>query len=522
MSLGTIYPLDHTYAGYSVQLKPQGNDQTLLVWTNPANPQDEGRILIDTARNVVLRAEHFQNGKITSTTTASDFVQVAGVWWAGRVESINADKKRMGLTTRKFTALEAGGFDRLWKQEMAGRDQVQLLSMPLPSLDQAKRALAEGKTKFEDHMVLMVHFWMSQQWDRVFEHLDKAEKLAAGKPGLRWFRSSILNQARRRDEVKTRYLEEAAKLAKSVPATNDTIFLTSHLVGQSSGIFEANEMMSFLDVLRPVYENQPAHLHAVKGYKEQRANYLEQTGQRQEALALRKQLAQDYPRDYNSQYQYVQALVRMGEYEAGYAWLERVLSADSADVDGRVWPGLLPHEKDGLRSQYAEMLRTQGRYDDLVKYLAEWVKRNPPSAWPYQQYLGALVRSDKADEADRLVADWLKDGRRSGELPPDDRRPAACRRGAGTGPGPYRLYQPDRRALVRALGEAALFFARHPSQNHLASQIMGQSYFQQSDECRRVRKAAAGILQKEIDRAQPRRDCPVRKLDLVQRSGRGA
>ena len=203
VSLGTIYPLDHTYAGYSVQLKPQGDDQTLLVWTNPANPQDEGRILIDTARNVVLRTEHFQNGKITSTTTASDFVQVAGVWWAGRVESINADKKRMGLTTRKFTALEAGGFDQLWKQEMAGRDQVQLLSMPLPSLDQAKRALAEGKTKFEDHMVLMVHFWMSQQWDRVLEHLDKAEKLAAGKPGLRWFRSSILNQARRREEVKT-------------------------------------------------------------------------------------------------------------------------------------------------------------------------------------------------------------------------------------------------------------------------------------------------------------------------------
>ena len=41
-------PLDLTYSGYSVQLKPDGEKRTLLVLKHPNLPHDEVRILVDT------------------------------------------------------------------------------------------------------------------------------------------------------------------------------------------------------------------------------------------------------------------------------------------------------------------------------------------------------------------------------------------------------------------------------------------------------------------------------------------
>ena len=63
----------------------------------------------------------------------------------------------------------------------------------------------------------------------------------------------------------------------------------------------------------------------MKRWNEWRCNVLERTGQSQEVLKLRKQLAADYPHDYNLQQQYARALANVGEYPAAYAWLDRVL-----------------------------------------------------------------------------------------------------------------------------------------------------------------------------------------------------
>ena len=60
-----------------------------------------------------------------------------------------------------------------------------------------------------------------------------------------------------------------------------------------------------------------------------------------------------------------------GEDKAAYAWLDRVLAAESR------WK---PEEEENLRTCYAELLRQQGRYDDVVEYLGAYVKRNPPGA----------------------------------------------------------------------------------------------------------------------------------------------
>ena len=79
-----------------------------------------------------------------------------------------------------------------------------------------------------------------------------------------------------------------------------------------------------LDALRPIYERQPVHVLAMKRWNEWRCNILERTGQGQEVLKLRKQLAADYPHDCGLQQQYSQALANAGDFPAAYSWLDRV------------------------------------------------------------------------------------------------------------------------------------------------------------------------------------------------------
>ncbi len=136
----------------------------------------------------------------------------------------------------------------------------------------------------------------------------------------------------------------------------------------------------------------------------------------------------------------------------------------------------------------------------MVEYLGAYVKRNPPSQEIYAQYLSALVWTDHEKQADALVAQWIKDGQRPDDLPPDvdARLRAAVAQALGQGYGLYtnRLDEP----WLRPLADAAIYFARHPSASSVAEQIMNHYYFQQSDECRRVRKEAARMLLSEIDK----------------------
>ena len=496
LGLGTMTRLDRAYAGYAIALRPQADRRTLLVLTRPDNERDEVHILVDTARMVVLRLETRQMGKVTSTTTLGDFIQLGGAWWAGRIETDDADGHRTALVAQKFTDLAPGRFTQLEKDGIADRQHVLLLEQPLPSLIEAKRAAAAGKARFEDQIVLMLHFQATQQWQRVLDELGKAEKLVADKPGRRWIRSLVLTAARRHDEVKQRYFDEAATLVKGLgpQATPDEAHLADFMVDRGSSLFEANEMLALLGVLKVVYDRQPTYLEAPITWQQRRINYLEHAGQSPEALRLRKQLAEQYPRDAELQRLYAQGLVQAGQYADAYAWIDRVLTSDIH------W---LPAEEQSLRSAYADWLRAQGRYADLLEYLAAWVRRNPPDATAYQQYLSALVWNDRPKEAERLMARWIEEGKRPDTLPPEvaSRLQAAVSHALGQGCNFYvDRIDPE---WLKTLARAAIFFARHPSQGGIADQIMGNSAFQQSDPCRDVRRQALKILHDDLSKLTP-------------------
>src|SRR5262249_27991599 len=145
----------------------------------------------------------------------------------------------------------------------------------------------------------------------------------------------------------------------------------------------------------------------------------------------------------------------------------------------------LDYEEESLRNVYTLLLRQQGRYGDLLLYLAAWVKENPARRSAYEQYLSALIKTDRVEKADVLAAEWLKEAQVPGELPP----PAAARLEAAVnlmlGRGyEFHTNRVEERWLA-PLAKAALFFARHETQHAIAEQIISQHYFHRSDEGRR-------------------------------------
>ncbi len=136
--------LDEAYRGYEAKvIKGDAPDRAVLVLTVKNNSDFEQRFTIDTARHVLVKIESLDKGKVTSTTTFTDFVQLAGGWWARKVTTIDAKERKTGETTLDITALTAEKFSARIDAELAAKPHVQFLQ--IPSAEAEGRAAARRR-----------------------------------------------------------------------------------------------------------------------------------------------------------------------------------------------------------------------------------------------------------------------------------------------------------------------------------------------------------------------------------------
>src|SRR5204863_117924 len=93
---------------------------------------------------------------------------------------------------------------------------------------------------------------------------------------------------------------------------------------------------------------------------------------------LFKRMAEAAPWEVYKQGNYASRLLRAGQAEAAYAWLDKQLARPEVRTPG---------DDESLRTSYAELYRTQARWADLLKFTTAWIARKPESASPYQQHL---------------------------------------------------------------------------------------------------------------------------------------
>ena len=487
-----------TYARYVATVELQGANQTLLTLSNPGDVNARVRFLIDTRRAVVLRREDLRYDKVTSTRNVAGFVEIAGAWWPGRVESRTADNPHATVATLAYERLPANAVEQRLQAERAALDGALLLREPLPSTLDAKQVIDDGRPSIEAHVRVLLHFMGTQQWGQVLSHLAAIEALAPDKPGLRWVQDAALEVSRNREALRMRLLKRAAELTEmlSDPARASEVFFLAQIVqAQGTSVCEANETLGLLDDLRPVYEAQPAHVEAMKGWQRLRVNYLNQTQQLGAALDVQRELASDYPHDASLQAEYAQALGRVGEYEDAKALLDRSLAADVP------WT---PDEATNLWNTYTYLLRSRGRYPELADVLARWVAREPEATTAYAQYLSALTKLDRVEETDHLVRTWLAEGEALAAVGPETpvaavlraRVEAAVNHALGHG---FELWLNDvDERWHEPLANFALRCARHRVLSLFANQTMNDWRFRDEDASREVRKETLAILMQEI------------------------
>ena len=494
-----------------MKIERPSDDRVVLVLTQPGDTHNETRLTIDVQRHVLYERKQLFDGKPTSTTIFGDFTQVAGVWWAERILTRNASEAVTSRTTQTIRALTADEFQQQFDGELpdgAGRRGTStpsaaapalFIHSPLPALQAAKEAAASGSAGLEARLVLLADRVSRQEWDEAFKVLAAIEALrpaAAGGgenwAGLRWIRLALEQAARRNAEAMARMSAEAKQLVDDEHA--DEFALAGHLLNVAASIGDANEQLRLLDAIKPVFAAQPEHIGAVAQWQQRRIDLLRSLVRTDELLALERELATAVPWDASRQVAYANDLHGAGQRDAAYQWLRQELDRNERRVTD---------EKDQLVFAYADLLHGEGRYADEADWLGEQADKRPEDQQIDERYLSALVFTDRLAQCESLVEEWLKLGEDGGELSTTEqsRLRAAVDYALGQRHN-INVYRFETKWLT-PLAAVAKRYMTHERQTEIASQILGNWYFSDSDEADALRRELFGRVQEEVESLTP-------------------
>ena len=336
--------MHESYAEYTVEIV-EGPGVKQLVLTHPNSPMNEQRISIDVEKQVVVKAESRLDGKVTSTTTYGTLVEIQGAWWPGTTETFDAKGRVTSASTTTYTQLTDEAFAKRHAEELSMRERIQFLHHPVPSIEEAETAEADGSADFEDRMALIVRSSQIQKWDEVLKQLAELEELVGDKAGRRWIRMEILKAARRNAEAQELIRAEAGRLSDPQPADQSR---AEHLINSAWSIANANEALELLSDLKPVYDRQPEYSSARWSWQQHRIRSLQNLLRTEESLALEKTRAVAQPWAIHVQTQYARNLANFGNHQAAYAWLKAIVDGDDE------W---LAYERDQVWQTWADMLQ---------------------------------------------------------------------------------------------------------------------------------------------------------------------
>lgn len=474
-------PLHQAFVNHSADIERQG-DRIILLLTMIDHPEHRIRLTIDSTRDVVLRVEHLHHGATTSETVYGDYRQVAGSWWPTRKETLDGKGRRTGLEQLSVVTVGNDEFLAKFEDELSPRDSALIIEAPLPSMRQAEVAVEEGSAGIEERLVLLLRSAWVQNWDDVFEQLEQLEKLAPGKPGVRWVRAAVLRAARRNEDVR-RLLESLS--GELVDGRDDEYFLATHILSELSQSAAAEEQLVFLDRLQPVFTRLPEYTYGTRDWQIRRVSVLRNLGRRDDYLALQESVASVAPWDVMAQGQFARDLADAGEFDRAYQWLRKELDRDAERNE---------FEISQLRRVYADLLGQHSRSEELVTFLQEWVDAGSENQQLYAEYLSALNTADRHEEANSLVKQWLSDGQIEGEL--TDAALAKFQAALSFALGQRHHYSlnyilPE---WIEPLVDTAEFFLQHEHHFSFSRRILDSYYFRQTDEYGGLIRRVAELL----------------------------
>ena len=490
-----VHSLLHVgFQDYDVELTQKEVGVVTLRCTNPESPEWAIRIFeVDTVRNVITEDRSERDGKVIARTTYGDIVEVGGVHWPTKIEVFNAKGQLIIRTTQSVKSLDDAAFLAHFNHELKVLDKSQVMKHPLPEVADAESAAAKDQADFEDRMVLMLRAALVQKWDTVLSQLAEIEKLVPAKRGVAWMRAEVLASAGKREDARQAWLALADQL---LAEKSDDLHLPQYLIGKVQSVGDTNETMAVVEQLQPIFARQPEHRRGLDRWDEHRRALFEQLGKTDEALWLHKSQAEAAPWDVSRHTRYASFAHRSGEFDLAFKWLRDRIDGDEP------WA---PHQNWRFRRTYYDLLQEQGRANDAVKFMEEWIALESADHEDFGRYLVSLVLADRMKEADALAIKWMKDGQVDGELKgqPLMRVNAAVSYATGKRVGMYLSEMDD--GFYSHLEVMARFFMDREHNWNLATNLVWEDRIGSSDEVERLREAFAKQLQARVGEFDSRR-----------------
>lgn len=488
----SLSPLHESYRHLTARVEPAGEIFVKLILTDRGSTSIQ-HFTIDTAKHVLVKHEAFDEGRITGTTTYSDFAEVAGTWWARRSIVTDAKGQRIGENTWTVRALPAEQYQQRIDTELSDLPRVQFIKLPAVSLKVARQKIADGSAEFDDLLRMVIHNASLQLWDELLKPIDSIEKLVDNKPGVRWLRPVIQSTIRRNEEARTWYLQEARRLAAG--RQPDELYLAEFMLGQVYPITAWSEYLEFVEVLKPLYERQPAELNAVATWKDRLVSCYDALNRTDEALSIRRELAVQSPWNLYAQIDFARRLRQAGQVEESLRWLEREQDRRIERTDS---------EYESLCQAFIEYYRAFARWNDLLTFTTQWKDSKPEQRAAYGEFLSALIYHNELDKANQLVEGWLKEGQVPGQRTPAEEARFQTALNFALAQVPHVSIQRVQDRWMKPLGEVARYGLLHPQHFEVSERIFSNYYFAQSDESDRLRGEFLRMLQGDISKLPPR------------------
>ncbi|MEI6148678.1 MAG: hypothetical protein WCS01_06245 [bacterium] len=497
----SLVPLAQTFRGQTAAMQTNTQGQVTITFRYLTNPSYEQRFLIDPRRHVLLRQEAWSEGKLTSQTAFEGFVEVAGCWWATKVTTTDSDGRSAGVTTISMKEVAATDFEKQYRASLPDLDRAIILRDPLPELAVAKQADFEKGASFEDLLTLISHASRSQQWDQVNKLWQRAEGLVKGKPGVEWMTDVILEITRRNEELSPRCLERARRLVAE--KSQDDLFLGLSIKTRADRVMQANERLVLHDVLRPIYDRQPARLRTGVAWRQAQAELLQQVDRHDEARSLWASLSREFPEDLDIQTRYLSAMAEAGEFPAAFQWIKTLLAKPDLWTES---------ERSSVRSSVMSQMQSRAPTAEGLTFLEEWMAEGPFYPGVHESYLATLIRMHQTVKANGLIRQWIEEGLASqrsevrGQKSEAEqgrvvRLGAAVRSvvGEGYSYGDYNGRNQYDERWTPLLAKVARETYRSPTLYGLANQIMQNNAFRQTKEASDLRSNFADVLMKDTD-----------------------
>ena len=406
--MGWRFPLsDHsltdlvrTYRKWSAKVEKRAGDVAVVVLTAPGLGKTRIRFTLDIQKQVVVEEAVINQGRVTRSTRYFDFVEAGGMWWATRIEYLDDKSRATSRFRLEVKALEAEAFAAALSRAVSGHEDVIFLGSKDTDLTRAKQAVHEKKGTFADHFRMAAHYAASGQWDRAWTAWDQAASRVSGKPGTQWLSAALMKRSRRGEDLKKMLHRLARECADPRGHDFTTDFRTDHIFSLAHPVFQVNENLTLLEVLRPAFERKGEDRDwLTTRFERKRAQWLKQAGLSDEAREIYKKIAAARPFDIRAVLDHANALRDSGHLEEAV----RILEAKLETMDK--W---IEYETDQLTERFTTLLWERRDLKKLSVVLEAWITRSSRQETPYRRYLSVLLFRDRLEAADAWADAQLK------------------------------------------------------------------------------------------------------------------